>query len=439
MTLQRASSGSGFLRRPGYLERMLVVGMIIVYSLSVPTEWFGTRQDAAETGGALTQLVFLSVFGVAVLGINGNWPLAWKAMGREPLLAALLGWALLSSLWSDVPVSTFTTTVVLIMAYVVGIYLVLRFSLEEIVMLVSLGLAVALFINFAMVFVFPESGIAGQTIEATAGSWTGVFRSRNNLGRLAAVSALVFAANARMRRSWFVWPGFVALAAIQVVGTRSATSLGALLGTGLLGLCLLGFRGRKTLYGATAVVLASVFTVITMVAATNMSGAAALVGRDATFTGRVPLWEATIRYGVLQRRWFGHGWGAFWGSPNAFEVHLQGTWLAPHAHNAFLDAWIQGGPIAAALLLMLYLRGLFWGARNIRADPTVRGMFPILVICQAVIYSLTESGFIARTSQFLLLVVAATLAASNKGVQRPFVPPPPTTPDRGVVPAASRS
>ncbi|MGI9605724.1 MAG: hypothetical protein ACR2P0_06250, partial [Acidimicrobiales bacterium] len=80
-----------------------------------------------------------------------------------------------------------------------------------------------------------------------------------------------------------------------------------------------------------------------------------------------------------------------------------------------------------------------WSTRNIRAVPRAIGMFPAAVISLGVIYSTTEAGFISRSIQFIMLVVALTIAANNKGVKRPFEPgsPVPESEDAAPVPRAS--
>ena len=422
MSVGSAPVQTAFLRRPSFVERAAVVVIIFIYSYSLPMEWFAgaTRGGEAADGGVITQLTFVTFLGVAVLGLNGNWRIALAAAAREPLLPTLLALALASTFWSNLPGFTLTTVTVLCFTYVIGIYLVVRFTLEEIVFLAGVAFALGIILNFVFIF-----GISDAGVTVTAGDefakWTGVFRSKNSLGRINVISALVFAMNARVRRSWFFWPAFIIMAIIQVFGSASATSYAALVGIAILAFGFMGFRARKTLYGATAVLMATVFTTITVAAAVNLGGATALVGRDASFTGRLPLWQNSIRYGILERFWFGHGWGAFWTSGGAdFEVLLRTNFNAPHAHNAFVDAWIQAGPLAAILLVLIYVRGLFWAARNIRADPSFTGMFPALVISLAVIFSLTESGYVNRTSLFILLIVGLTTAAGNKGVQRPY-------------------
>ena len=423
MTTQNITSAA-FLRPPGKVERILVVVMLFTYSFSLPNEWFIVLSDAEATGGPLVQATFLGFFGIAVLGINGNWHVAAHAAAREPLIPALLGFAALSTLWSSEIGLTFTTVAVLGITYVVGIYIVLRFSIEEFLFLLGLALAAGIFVNFVMIFVFPSSGLqnTGASFEAAINdAWSGVFRSRNTLARFAVLSFVTFSMNARLRRSFFIWPALAVRAVIQVIGTGSATSLGALLAVIGLSVVLLGFRGRKNLYGATAIAMFTIFSAVTTVAALNVEAATALVGRDSTFTGRLPLWQASINYGIVERPWLGHGWGAFWAANNSFQVQIRSNFNVPHAHNAFVDTWLFLGPVGSALLVAIYARGLFWAARNIRRNPTITGLFPAIAISLSVLYSLSESGFVNRSSAFILLVVASTIAAQNKGVQQPFI------------------
>lgn len=412
-----------FLRRPGKVERAAVVLIFFIYSFSLPNEWFIADRNEEISGGPITQLTFLAFFGIAVLGLNGNWRIAGAAAAREPLIPALLGIAVLSTLWSGIPGTTLSNSAVLCFTYIIAIYLTVRFSLSEVLYLAGIAFAMGIALNYFFIFALPDTGVS-ITSGDTFAKWTGVFKSKNTLGRIAVLSALVFAMNSRLRRSFFVWPTLVLLAAVQVLGSGSATSLAGLAAVAAFWVGFLGFRARKTLYGATVVMMVTAFSIITVTAATNLGGATALVGRDASFTGRLPLWQDSIEFGIMERLWLGHGWGAFWTGGGAdFEVLLRANFIAPHAHNAFIDAWLQGGPLAAIALTLIYVRGLFWSARNIRADKTVAGLFPALIISLGVIFSLTESGYVNRTSMFILLIVGVTHAAGNKGVVQPFKKP----------------
>jgi hypothetical protein len=74
------------------------------------------------------------------------------------------------------------------------------------------------------------------------------------------------------------------------------------------------------------------------------------------------------------------------------------------------------------LLVAIYIRGLIWGARNIRAVPSAVGLVPIILISYSLIFSLTEAGVVRRDISFIFFVVACVTAAKNKGKRRPFSP-----------------
>jgi len=420
-----AAATEPFVRGPGFIERVVASLMIFVFSFSLPTEWFvrvgNSSAGAVQGGSPLTTLVFLSFFGVVIISMNGNWHILLAASAREPLLSALIAVAFASSLWSVNLIETFTAGVVLIITLAVGLYFSIRFRLEETLWLAALALAAGVVFNYIFIFVFQQFGLDTINVGTDGGSkWSGVFVTKNELGRIAVLSAMIFAFVARVRRSYFVWPLWTILATIQVIASDSATSLGALFGLVALVAVFFGFRGRKTLYGATALAMGTVFSTLVLLAATNLAAATGLLGKSSNFTGRLPLWINSFRYGIGDRPWFGFGWLAFWPEVQSFDVRIRANFEVPHAHNAFIDTWLYVGPIGALLLVGIYARGLLWGARNIRAVPSILGLVPIMIISYGLIFSLTEAGVVRRDVSFVLFVVAIVTAARNKGARVPF-------------------
>lgn len=420
-----ASAIEPFVRGPGLVERTIAVLMVFVFSFSLPNEWFvrvgNSSAGSVQGGSPLVTLVFLGFFGIVILSMNGNWHILLAACSREPLLPALVAVALASTLWSVNLVETFTAGVVLVITMAVGMYFSIRFRLDETLWLAALALAAGVVVNYAFIFVFQQFGLDTINVGTDGGSkWSGVFVTKNELGRIAVLSAMIFAFVARLRRSFFVWPLWTLLAMVQVIASDSATSLGAAFGLIALMGVFFGFRGRKTLYGATALAMATVFSTLTLLAATNLAAATGLLGKGTTFTGRLPLWIDSFRYAIAERPWFGYGWLAFWTEDQSFDVRIRANFDVPHAHNAFIDAWLYVGPIGALLLLGIYVRGVVWGARNIRADSTILGMVPIMIISYGLIFSLTEAGVVRRDISFVLFVIAIVTAARNKGAKSPF-------------------
>ncbi len=416
-----------FLRRPGPLERTLASVIFFVYAFSLPTEWFvrvtGSSAGTVQGGSPLVTLTFLGFLGFVGIAFNGNWPVALAAAGREPLIPGFVGLIAVSVLWSTNVVETATASIVIGITLMVGLYFSARFSLSEILFLAGIPLAVGVIANFGMIFAFPDVGLDYVNTSGGDPRWSGVFVTKNEFGRTAALSFIVFGFLSRLRRSFFVWPLWTTLALVQVVVADSATSIGAVAAVSALTLVFLGFRGRKTFYGATAVAMTSVFSIATLVGATSLAEVTGLFGKQSNLTGRLPLWLNSWEYGVSERLWTGYGWNSFWTEDESFPVHVRANFDVPHAHNAFLDAWLYAGPIAAVLLLAIFVRGLVWGARNVRAVPTVVGLVPVILVSYAFMFSLTEAGVVRRDISFVLLIVACVTAAKNKGIKQPWSPP----------------
>lgn len=420
----RVPAPSAYVSRPGRRERIVVFITLFIYAWGTPLEWFTLATSGTVESSSLTQVVFLALLGHTVISLNGNWHVVLEAARREPLLPALLALIIASTVWSTLPGATLQNGIVLAVTYLTGLHLVVRFELREIIALLAGVFAASALLNLAFIGAFESfSTFELSTSDGLGRGWRGVTANKNNLGRAAVLGAVSCAAHARVVRSWIVWPSFAAINAVIVLGTQSGTSIGALVGACALSAALLGFRGKKTLYGVAGLSMFMVFATLTTLSATNLAAATGLLGKDASFTGRLPIWRNSFEYAITRRPIFGYGWEAFW--PNDvvnFEVQIRSqNFDIPHAHNVIVDALLQIGPLGALILILLFSRALFWSTRYIRAVPTAIGLFPTTIISLGVIYSATEAGFVSRTIQFIMFTVAVSVAASQKGVARPFI------------------
>ncbi len=409
------------LSRPGLRERVVIFITLFAYAWGTPPEWLVFARGGEAESSIITQALFLLLFVHTVVCLNGNWHVVLNASKREPLIAWFVGLAFVSTAWSAAAATTFQEGVVLIITYITALHLVVRFELRETVAILAGVFAAGALINLAFIAIFQDLSTFQISLgDGNDGSWNGITAQKNSLGRAATLGFVVCATHARVSRSWVIWPGFALLNLILIFGSRSSTSLGGVIGVTILSLVYLGFRGRKTLYGATMVSMFVVFTLLITLSATNLAAATGLLGKDATFTGRAPLWLHSFTFGVSERPLLGFGRGGFWGNNNNdFEILLR-AFNTPHAHNAWIDALLEVGPLGALILTGIYARGLLWSTRRIRAVPSALGMFPAAFISLGFVFSTTESGFISRSIQFIIFVVAITEAARQKGKRQRF-------------------
>jgi O-antigen ligase len=139
---------------------------------------------------------------------------------------------------------------------------------------------------------------------------------------------------------------------ILIVGAQSATALvlAAILAMNAV-LLVLAYRLPQMLKPLPLVLALAVAVVAMLVLPDYLLG---LVGKDPTLTGRLPLWR-TVFLSIQERPLLGYGYGAFWrgwAGPSArvWTLHL---WEPPHAHNGYLDLWLDLGLVGLALGLGL--------------------------------------------------------------------------------------
>jgi O-antigen ligase len=93
-------------------------------------------------------------------------------------------------------------------------------------------------------------------------------------------------------------------------------------------------------------------------AVANLDTATALIGRNATLTGRTHIWSALIEQ--VDSDWLGYGYQAFWYSPLGEKFVL--LWLAKEgfasAHNGYLELWLDLGYVGVAFFLLLVFTSL---------------------------------------------------------------------------------
>jgi O-antigen ligase len=95
-----------------------------------------------------------------------------------------------------------------------------------------------------------------------------------------------------------------------------------------------------------------------------------VLGRDVTFTGRIPLWLASWN-DVLQRPWLGYGYRAYWLGPDSPSQVIwytdDGRYTYPsHGHNAFLDLTLELGFVGLTVFAMFLYRCCYQTYQYIR-------------------------------------------------------------------------
>lgn len=380
-------------------------------SLSVFLDSYG---NLSALGSKVMQLLALPVYLVALVILARHPPSFARALRRNLPLVMLLALPFLSVLWSISPSTSLRRAIGLDLSVLLAYAVAIRFSPRQILIVVGLVLGASMVLSLALMVVAPHKAFMPWSPELR-----GVFNHKNVLGWYAALGAIVGGVLATDRSLGLRPSGsalFAASAACLLL-SQSATSLA-------MGLTALPFAvfytslararptGRLLLIVTALLLTAGLILSLDLVVAPLLEGA----GKDATLTGRVPLW-ALVDQAIAQRPILGYGYQSFWteGNGKAWEIWSRVAWPAPHAHNGYRDALLSFGVVGTALLLAVLARAVRQGAALHCRRPDEGWLGLNILVAVILVMNLTESTLLAQNSFIFTLFIAAAVKFSLHG------------------------
>jgi hypothetical protein len=352
---------------------------------------------------------------------------------REWVLAAFVAFALVSALWSDLPMLTMVRAVQLGLLFVLTIVAVRVLDVAGTVHALGAGLVAYVLLCSAVAVALPSTRITsgdGRTVALANERFSWFAMHSISCATFAAMAILYLSCVALfLPRGWRQWRAglpvcvsIVPLCAV-LVATSSRGPLLALVGALAALVALRLFRPVTSLASGALVVLLALAASIAGVtptsafedAARSNSPVAALVlrGQDArefsTLTGRTELWSIVIPL-WLKRPIAGYGY------QGSREVLLQRLPWAGHAHNALLQTLLDVGLVGALLLWIPFFTALVARPPSPASGAVVErwasaSVFAALTF--TLLNSVSDVGFAGPPGYEALLVFCSVVAAER--------------------------
>jgi exopolysaccharide production protein ExoQ len=420
---RRALGGVGFGILRGGEALFVIVAIFLLAGAAVPLLLRESAEVAVDLneGHPLLRNLYFLIYAVMLVFAVLRWKSFLRVVARDPLVVALVGVALLSVTWSIAPDITLRRGVALGLTTAFGWYLAARYSLRDVLRLVTYGLGATLVASVVFALWYPELGISAG---ATDGAWQGAFLHKNALGKYAALSALLFILLWRTgRRSPSIPVAGLVLSLGLLALSESQTGIIAF-ATLLALLPVMGVMRWRVRRGAPVIAGAVLIAgCMALFVSSNLELALAAIGRETTLTGRTALWAAVVETGARQPV-LGTGYSAFWipENPEAWSVRDLAGWGADAAHNGFLDLWLELGAVGLALFLLAALLAVRAALRLLRSNPAPEAAWPLLVLAFIFLTNLSEGGILRQNNLVWVLYVAAAAAAfrASREIPRPW-------------------
>jgi O-antigen ligase len=345
----------------------------------------------------------------------------WKQVRRNALIFSVLGWAVLSVIWSEMPSTSVFNSVRMAINMVLVIYLFERYSANDIQKLMMLVGCVAAAGSLFLVFVLPQYGLQSRGVYAL-GAWEGIFGQKNLCGLemllllLPAFFVKLTGAYARTLRI-----GYIVTVLVIVAMTRSAGAwvVGSLC---LAFVALLKLTSRMRRKDAAVVVIAivGVGAAAGVLALSYYDTLMYALGKDPTMTGRTVLWAGLIRL-AMRHPLCGYGYMAFWQGivkgPTR-GLALQMGWLGlAGAESGVLEMWLELGIVGLFLYVAIFLRGVKDGLYCIGRGASPAALWYVSILFYVVATNI-EGGLLLAPSSLSCILPFVAFVGLRREAQR---------------------
>jgi exopolysaccharide production protein ExoQ len=324
-------------------------------------ESYANQKVNSSTESIRKKIELLIVYSMVLFSIWSYAPRFKAVLIHNKILLLLPLFALISTLWSQAPFTTFESALGVIIILLLGVFLTLRFSAEQqISLLLMLGVAV-MTLSIMLVVLFPSAGIDrfyGSNV------WQGICNQKNKFATTMVYLLMpAFYCRVPTFHKKAMMTAYVAIGVLCVIMSQARTGW-LLMATSL---CVAMFIKLQTRFTSKerllwSFALFAIAVVSIWAAFTYYAQVAVFLGKDPTLTGRTEIYKA-ILFEVLKEPLWGYGYVAFFtgnGEWLNFALRSGLTGLG-NAENPVLQIWLDLGLIGVACLFL----SLFQACSNI--------------------------------------------------------------------------
>jgi O-antigen ligase len=394
------------------MKNALIVALLLLSStafISLIVDENVTQINMALRGDAHAQVMWGVIDCILITFCFFHGRQFVRVASRQPLILAFVGWAALSLAWSEDPQLTARRVSGLICTTAMGFVLGMKLDMKALLRLFVWAMAIAMLASVIAAVLFPSFGVMANL---DAGAWRGVFSHKNELGHSMGIALIVLIClrwESRQNR-----PVYLILLLLGVALLVLSKAMTSIIVTALT--LSIGLYRRLRLRPAQRVAFLAIALLVglsaTMFLQSRMGSIFAMVGRDSTLTGRIPLWQLSAD-AVLQRPLLGAGWDAFWTGTGGDYIRSLVHWAVPHAHNGFLEMSLNIGLIGLAI----YLNCIFdCFRRAVRYSHQTRQpvhLWPLLFYSYTFLFFFTEAPAVDRHTLSFVLFCAISVSMTE--------------------------
>jgi len=395
----------------------------VLFLSSGATEALTSSTNGADAQGSpLMKVLWAGVYLVVLCLLVPRLRQVGSLLAGNKCFVVFLLLALISVQWSVDRQATLQKSIPLLLSALIGLEFARRYTIQEQLRIIWMVLALVVFLGVVAQVCFP--GLVPDTDLDADGAWNGIVTNKNTWARLIVLTGVAILSLPRRTRLSNVRVAVLMVAVIALlVASRSAGGLLIMLVAMVLSF---GFRVLRW-PRPRLLLLAAAMALICVAAGSyvfqNPDAAARMMGKDATMTGRVPIWRESLRF-ARKSPVIGYGYAAFW-SQNSRPGRLireATNWDSlPHAHNGYIDLMLQLGAAGLVLYFASYLIAVKRAALLVRTHKQTEFKWPLTFLCVVFLYQLNEASIVSA-NQLIWILYSTVLFSLTFEAQRGELP-----------------
>lgn len=374
------------------------------------------------------EIVFIEVVVWLILTALAAWILNKYNLGSNFIYQLRKNWIILpftilsglSIFWSVYWEISLARWLILLFTIISGGFIGLRYSIKEIIKLLSVFGVYILLLSSILVYFVPRLGVMNYYI--IQGAWKGLYWHKNHMGLIAVFINILFLINIiyslqSKEKNILFWGLLYLFSLLFIYQTDSVaaymTTIG-LHGLILLALFLMKFgkNFRKSHYFV--FIIALIFA--SLVLFTNADRLFGIFNRNTSLTGRVPMWTYLFDAYINQQPFLGYGFNAFW-YLDSHQLAVQNAAGYPDpiiiADNGFIDILVNTGYVGLTLFLIFYFGAWWCSIKYAMKARDISGIFPVILMSFTLLANISWSLIFENEGFFMLIMIAVLFSISS--------------------------
>ena len=148
----------------------------------------------------------------------------------------------------------------------------------------------------------------------------------------------------------------------------------------------------------------------------NLDTVIGALGREISISARTHAWPPILDM-IGQRFWLGYGYSGFWGGADSAAGQLRDVlmWKSiDHAHNGFLDLWLDLGLLGVSVFIVGFLIALVKAVKLSSSEGPVEKFWPLTLLMFVVVVNQVSSLILETNDIYWLLYVSVVVSLSAK-------------------------